>query len=356
MLFEPDSGVLAAGECLRALRDCGAVEVRTGVRVTSLHQGDRDVSIHTADGDELRADVVVDCAGPGALSLVTSGADRSGLVAAAPSLPQVAYFRSIDRAHDATGLPVFIEWGPDMIYGLPVPATSVGSPHALMYKVSHHTPGMPPLGPFDPSMGEPLAGDDPALVALLTSAVARLLPALDPDPVATERCVYDNTVDSDFVIDRIGRIVVGCGTSGHGFKFGPLLGEMLADLALGTGASRQSGEPTPVDLGLFALDRVDMPLPHRPDSPANDGRLPDGASVRRPPSKRQRRGARPHCHERSPGVVRRPRVPRHRVVHPDRQRPLHGSVQEREGARHCYRATARRRLRRFARGTAPHGG
>ncbi len=259
VLFEPDSGVLAAGECLRALRDCGAVDVRTGVRVTSLHQGDRDVSIHTADGDELRADVVVDCAGPGALSLVTSGADRSGLVAAAPSLPQVAYFRSIDRAHDATGLPVFIEWGPDMIYGLPVPATSVGSPHALMYKVSHHTPGMPPLGPFDPSMGEPLAGDDPALVALLTSAVARLLPALDPDPVATERCVYDNTVDSDFVIDRIGRIVVGCGTSGHGFKFGPLLGEMLADLALGTGASRQSGEPTPVDLGLFALDRVDMP-------------------------------------------------------------------------------------------------
>ena len=238
VLFEPDSGVLAADECLRALRDCAAVEVRTGVRVTSLHQGDRDVSIHTADGDELRADVVVDCAGPSALSLAASGADRAGLVAAAPSLPQVAYFRRADRAHDATGLPVFIEWGPDMIYGLPVPATSVRSRHARAYKVSHHTPGRPPLGPFDPSIGEPLAGDDPALVAMLTSAVARLLPGLHPDPVATERCVYDNTVDSDFVIDRIGRIVVGCGTSGHGFKFGPLLGEMLADLAIGTGASR----------------------------------------------------------------------------------------------------------------------
>ncbi len=256
VLFEPDSGVLAADDCLRALRDCAGVEVRTGVRVTSLLQGDRQVSIHTAHGDELRADVVVDCAGPSALSLAATGTDRAGLVATAPSLPQVAYFRTADRENDATGLPVFIEWGPDMIYGLPVPATSVRSPHARAYKVSHHTPGRPPLGPFDPSIGEPLAGDDAALVALLTSAVARLLPGLRPDPVATERCVYDNTGDSDFVIDRLGRIVVGCGTSGHGFKFGPLLGEMLADLALGTGSPRSHGGPTPVDLRLFALDRA----------------------------------------------------------------------------------------------------
>ena len=34
-------------------------------------------------------------------------------------------------------------------------------------------------------------------------------------------------------MDRVGRIVIGSGTSGHGFKFGPLLGEWLADLATG---------------------------------------------------------------------------------------------------------------------------
>jgi len=49
--------------------------------------------------------------------------------------------------------------------------------------------------------------------------------------VATERCVYDNSADADFVLDRAGSVVVGCGTSGHGFKFGPYLGELLADLA-----------------------------------------------------------------------------------------------------------------------------
>jgi glycine/D-amino acid oxidase-like deaminating enzyme len=48
-----------------------------------------------------------------------------------------------------------------------------------------------------------------------------------------ERCVYDNTPDEDFILDRIGNVVVGCGTSGHGFKFGPLLGEWLAALATG---------------------------------------------------------------------------------------------------------------------------
>jgi sarcosine oxidase len=252
-LFEPDSGVLAAGECLRALREDAAFEVRTGVRVTSLHDGEGEVAVRTAAGDEFRASVVVNCAGPGAFSLLATGARPARLVASEPSLPQVAYFRWVDRRDEDRGLPVFIEWGPDMIYGLPVPPSrAVG---AGTYKVSHHTAGTP-LDAFDPSNGEPLAGDDPALVALLTSAVARLLPVLDPEPVATERCVYDNTNDGDFVIDRIGRVVVGCGTSGHGFKFGPLLGEMMADLALGAGTQPRAGSPNPLHLRRFALDRA----------------------------------------------------------------------------------------------------
>jgi len=47
-------------------------------------------------------------------------------------------------------------------------------------------------------------------------------------------CIYSNTEDSHF---RIGlhpntdRVVVACGFSGHGFKFQPVMGEILADLA-----------------------------------------------------------------------------------------------------------------------------
>ena len=248
VLVEPGSGVLVADECLRALQQAGGFEVDAGRRVTSLRQSSDSVTVETADGTAIQADVVVDCAGPAALGLLGVATTAQ----AAPSIPQVAYFATRRNRTDVA-LPVFIEWGDDMLYGLPVPG---GAPHARTYKVAHHTPGAA-VHAFDPADPAPLAADDPTLLALLTDAVGRLLPSLDPQPVATERCVYDNSADSDFVLDRVGRIIVGCGTSGHGFKFGPLLGELMADLA--------EGQDPPVDLGRFSLGR---------DGPSADGSLP----------------------------------------------------------------------------------
>ena len=175
---------------------------------------------------------------------------------ALPSLPQVAYFGPAPGGTPREQPPVFIEWGDDMIYGLPVPA---GGRRGGTYKVSHHTPGVA-LDPYDPADATP-KDDDPGCSALSTDAVRRLLPSLDPEPVLTERCVYDNSADGDFVIDRTGQIVVGCGTSGHGFKFGPLLGELLADLA--------DGDTPSIDLRRFGVDRE----PGRPHEPREvDGR------------------------------------------------------------------------------------
>ena len=240
VLIEPDSGVLAADECLRALCEAGGFELRTASRVTSLRQPPGSVSVGTAGGTAIEADVVVACAGPATLGLLGAGGATD-----IASVPQVAYFAA--RRRDDEAPPVFIEWGDDMIYGLPVPA---GGAHSGTYKVSHHAPGLN-LGAFDPTDPGPLADDDPALLARLTEAVERLLPSLHPRPVATERCVYDNAADGDFILDRVGRIVVGCGTSGHTFKFGPLLGELLADLA-------ESVRPS-VDLGRFSLRRTATP-------------------------------------------------------------------------------------------------
>jgi sarcosine oxidase len=252
-LLEPRSGVLAASECLRALQETCRLPVHTGSHVRRLDDDGDGVTVHCADGSDVRADVVVDCAGPHALSLL---GERAQPVGAPPSLPQVAYFRAAGSgAVDAGRLPVFIEWGDTMVYGLPVPGSG---PHAGTFKVSHHTPG-PTFRSYDPAATPPraLGADDPRLLPVLTDAVRRLLPGLDPEPVATERCVYDNSTDTDFVLDRVGNVVIGCGTSGHGFKFGPLLGELLADLADGTA-------PT-LDLAPFRLDRHDGhdPAPDR---------------------------------------------------------------------------------------------
>ena len=56
------------------------------------------------------------------------------------------------------------------------------------------------------------------------------------------------------MLDRRGNVVLGCGTSGHGFKFGPLFGEWLAQLA-GAGA----GPDWPVPAPRFALARFESP-------------------------------------------------------------------------------------------------
>jgi sarcosine oxidase len=57
----------------------------------------------------------------------------------------------------------------------------------------------------------------------------------DGEVLRTKVCLYDMTENSDFVIDRDPGnrdIVYGYGFSGHGFKFAPLIGKLLAELAL----------------------------------------------------------------------------------------------------------------------------
>lgn len=69
--------------------------------------------------------------------------------------------------------------------------------------------------------------------------VAELLPALDGPCLHSATCMYSNTPDQHFVIARhpdSDNVTVACGFSGHGFKFVPVVGEILADLAT-TGAT-----------------------------------------------------------------------------------------------------------------------
>jgi sarcosine oxidase len=63
--------------------------------------------------------------------------------------------------------------------------------------------------------------------------VAKWMPGLDPAPTSASTCLYTNTSDESFIIERHGPIVVGSACSGHGFKFVPLIGRQLARLAHG---------------------------------------------------------------------------------------------------------------------------
>jgi sarcosine oxidase len=56
---------------------------------------------------------------------------------------------------------------------------------------------------------------------------------VEPEPQHSETCIYTNTADQHFVLERSEDVVVGSACSGHGFKFAPLIGRLLADLAEG---------------------------------------------------------------------------------------------------------------------------
>jgi sarcosine oxidase len=72
---------------------------------------------------------------------------------------------------------------------------------------------------------------DRAIAAATGEWLARRLPAVDPEPLALETCLYTNLPEDRFACERRGPVVVGSACSGHGFKFAPLIGAELAALA-----------------------------------------------------------------------------------------------------------------------------
>jgi sarcosine oxidase len=228
-LFEPESSVIAADVALRALA-ARVPEIRTGVRVLRLTDDGRVVTVRTTAGTIVARTAVI-TAGPWSGQLLAPlGVPLPGR----PALEQVAYLRPVGPAGEA---PIFINHADRAPYGLPVPGSA-------LYKIGLHSSG--PVS--DPDTQD--QSDDPYLIKKLSEVAAKYLPGYDPEPTATERCIYDNSPDEDFVVDRVGSVVVGSGTSGHGFKFGPLFGEWLADLA-----TNAPGALTPELRQRFALSR-----------------------------------------------------------------------------------------------------
>lgn len=85
-------------------------------------------------------------------------------------------------------------------------------------------------GSADELSREPNAADE----AALRKGLARFFPEADGDILAMRTCIFTNTPDEHFIIDRLPdapQIVVASPCSGHGFKFSSAIGEILADLA-----------------------------------------------------------------------------------------------------------------------------
>ena len=223
VVYECDAGVVDPEATIAILheraRRAGA-ELRFETPMDGWTVGDGGVMV-SVGGERVAADHLVIGAGPWA------GALLGGAFPLTPVRTVTYHFEpSGDRAQFAPDrCPAFVwELTPgDALYGLA--DVGRGAP-----KVGFHHRRFP----IDPDHVDRDATSEE--VAAMRAVLAERLPALAQGSVVSATCRYTMTPDEHFVIGHLpgtdGRVSVAAGFSGHGFKFLPVVGEILADLAI----------------------------------------------------------------------------------------------------------------------------
>lgn len=234
----PSGGYLRVGACLDALRDeavaAGAI-VRAPIEVREVERVGGRLHVLTDEGP-IAADRVV----------LTAGAGMARLVPHAPLSPlrRVMLWIDVGDTPALRDLPVWAAFTSEgFFYGFPWSDADgvVGLKIAL-----HRTVDGIDEVPIDPEIVmRSLSEND---VAPVRSFARRYFPSADGALAGYRVCLYTMTPDGHFVIDRHpddpDMFVVG-GFSGHGFKFAPAVGRLVADMVLDDASARPD----------FAFDR-----------------------------------------------------------------------------------------------------
>jgi sarcosine oxidase len=222
-IYEPDAGFLCAKTaCQEVVKGFVAEggEYRQEA-VLGRPEAEYQKGLMLSDGSKLVADQYVFACGPwlGKLFPGTIG----DLIR--PTKQDVFFFGTPagdDRFSDAQ-LPVWADHRDRFIYGIP-------AGEGRGFKIADDTRGPA----FDPTSGERTASTE--TMEMLRDYLSFRFPAMKGSTlVETQVCQYENTPDDDFIIDRHPQTrnvwIVG-GGSGHGFKHGPAIGEMVAGLVM----------------------------------------------------------------------------------------------------------------------------
>jgi sarcosine oxidase len=246
VLLQDQGGVCMAERTVRAqarvAAETGATVLEETV-VEAIQPRGNGVDVRTDRGDVYSAPVAVVTAGPWAGSLLRTAGIDLPLV---PSFEQVTYCRLAGEPHP---FPTITDWSGVSTQGLPSDGDgSTNLPYALP---NPEEPGSIKMaldrsGPDADPDTRSFEPDPDRLERLAGWAGRRFLPLVEARP--PETCLYTNTPDGEFVLDRLGPIVVGSPCSGHGFKFAPLIGKILADMATNT--------PIAIRLDAFGAGRA----------------------------------------------------------------------------------------------------
>lgn len=225
--YNPRAGWAESARVIEALarraRELG-VRIREHARAVAIVETDARVTgIRLHDGDTIQADIIIVAMGAWTTTLVPEF-DRLLTTIGQP----VFHFRP--ERPERFAPPALVPWAADIqntgFYGFPVNRDGV-------VKVANHGAGIPIDDRTLPDERILTDGYETRFREFLRAS----LPELADAPIAHRRlCRYCDSKDGDFVIarspDRDG-LVVATGGSGHGFKFAPILGDVIADAALG---------------------------------------------------------------------------------------------------------------------------
>jgi monomeric sarcosine oxidase len=236
-VFETNGGYLTVEDCVRShleLAERHGAELRFDSPIVSWTSDGRTATVRTKR-DEFTAKRLIIAAGAWASRCL---ADLDVPLRVVRKF--VGWFRvRPEFAEQARAIPCFcFEINSRFFYGFP-------SLDGETIKVAEHTGGQPV---DDPSQVDRSCTD--ADVAPLAGFIRDCLPFAEPALVRHSVCLYTLTPDHHFIVDRHPQhenVVVACGFSGHGFKFTSVLGDALAELAL--------GGKTDAPIGFLGLNR-----------------------------------------------------------------------------------------------------
>ena len=218
--FDPYGGYLKARESCEAVKDAfveeGGEFIQAFVKPGKILSGSLE-KIILSDGSFLKADAYLFACGPwmgkifpGILGNVITCSKQEAYYFGVP--PEAA------QAYDS--LPVWVDVdGQDFYYGIP-------GNSQRGFKIGVDRRGEP----FDPTLGERVY--NPAVLEHARKFISHRFPGLKNAPLVESRvCPYENSPDGNFIFEthpEAGNVIFLGGGSGHGFKHGPALGELVA--------------------------------------------------------------------------------------------------------------------------------
>jgi sarcosine oxidase len=237
-VFHPDGGRLFARRFLetgyRRLETSGAtLRFETTARIRSANDDGVVIDLTSATGDveQIAASTVVVTAGNWVAPLVHHVAGIR-LPPLAIEYERVLHFRPVDTT---AVWPSFLHHVDPWRYGLLTPGEGlkIGGLREPTGATAADGRPLPVPGPVEENLER------------ARRHAEQWVPGVDPEPIIGPTCSFTSTANRDFILDRVGPVVIGSPCSDHGFKFAPLIGTILANLS--------DGKAPPIDISRHRL-------------------------------------------------------------------------------------------------------